>query len=155
MARKTEKKKIGETEYEVQQFGARKGREVLFTLTTMLGPAAAGFLKGGLSEGGILAAIQAFSETAKVEDFSRLCDEFASCTTVHLPTITGQPLKVDLSKVFDDHFAGAYGDMLAWLAFAIGVNYSNFFALTGPGNAGSSLLEALGVRKSESPSPKG
>jgi len=124
-----QEKEIGGNTYVVTQFGAKVGRTVLFRLTKILGPALGGLVKGGFSGAAIGTAIQAFAETAREDDFAYLCDQFAASTTVKKPiTATGaKEIKVDLAKVFDEHFRGHYGDMVLWLAFAVEVNFASFF----------------------------
>ncbi len=145
MGKETQKKKLGPNTYVVTQFGARIGRGVLFRLTTMIGPAAGGLLKGGLSEAGLAGALTAWSTTAKPEEFDWLCDQFASCSKVETPLSTGAAITLDLAdqSVFDDHFVGRYDEMIGWLAFAVSVNFSSF--LFGKGGVLSALAEQFGA----------
>jgi len=128
MGRQTKEKKIGEHTYVVTQFGALVGKNVLFRLTTMIGPAMAGMLKGGLSAAGLCEAITVFSGTAKEADFDWLCGPFASCSKVKQGLTTGASITLDLADqtVFDDHFVGRYDEMIKWIAFAAEVNFGDF-----------------------------
>lgn len=145
MARKVETKEINGSTYEVTQFGALVGRQVLLRLTKMIGPALAGLSKGGFNEQGLASALETWTANLSPDDFDYLCDQFAKCTKVKQSLTTGQVIDLDLDKQFDSHFAGNYGTMILWLRFAIGVNYSSFLGeiTSGLGD----LLGALGIRK--------
>lgn len=150
MGKKNKEKRIGEVNYRVTQFGALKGRQILVRLFAFLGPAASGYLKGGLSEEGIAAALTGLSAAVTPEGFDVLCDEFASCTEVVEQSTVG-PIATPLKAQFDDHFAGRYLEMVLWFAFAVHVNFADFLDVRGLG----ALLSGLpGVSpKSESKSP--
>ncbi len=154
MASEIKEKKIGKNTYLVSQFGAKTGRRVLFRLTKMLGPTIAGLIRGGgFSQGGIAGALRAFAESGSDEDIDYLCDSFAAVTKVKTPLANGHEIELDLGKQFDDHFRGHYGEMIAWLMFAIEYNFESF--LSEMTNEGSGLGEMLGIKrtKSESKSP--
>lgn len=155
MGKKTERKKIGDHTYVVTQFGALRGREVLFRLTTMMGPALSGIFKGGLSEAGLGEALLTWSSSAKVEDFTWLCDQFAEVTKVEERTSTGHAIASDLGKVFDDHFVGKYTEMLQWLAFAVTVNFADFLGVKKLVTSALSEVMGAGTKPpSESISPR-
>lgn len=156
MALEKESLTLGDFRYEVTQFGAKEGRRVLFRLTKMLGPAAAGLVKGSKKDdpwARLGTALTSVLESAKEEDFEYLCDALSRVTKVYkrLESSTGQEIALDLEKVFDSHFRGRFQDMLAWLAFAIKVNFADFF---GGKDLGSGLLGALGLTNVQSESPK-
>jgi hypothetical protein len=148
---KTEKKTIGGTTYHVSQFGALKGREILFHLTKFLGPATSGYVAGDDIAASLGLALQTWCEKANKDDFILLCTAFAEVTKYEQPLTSGEVIHVELSKTFDSHFAGHYGYMLAWLAFAIQVNFASF--LSEIGSELGATLAAIGIRmqqKSES-----
>lgn len=122
MALEKQTRTIGEFTYEVTQFGAKIGNRVLLKVVKSIAPifmaaAAAGQLKS-LDVDGIAAAIAGISE----DEFEWLVEAFAGATDVQVGD-TAPSLK----RVYDLHFAGKYSDELAWLAFAIEVNYGPFF----------------------------
>lgn len=139
-------KTIGEHSYKVTQFGAKKGRSVLFQLSKMLGPAL-----GALTDGDLPQAMAAFARTANENDFDSLCDAFAGSTVVmvsqRLSDGGTREVPFPLSQIFDTHFAGRYGEMLLWLAFSIEVNFSDFLSEGGP------LAMAMGSLKKAPASP--
>lgn len=122
----TKDKEIGEVVYRVKQFGAKRGRQVLFRVSQMLGPTLA-----QATEGDYAAAFKAFAETAKLEDFEWLCDTFADGTSVVLKTTNGNEVPQSLAKVYDEHFVGRYLEMLEWLVFAFEVNFGGFLEQMG------------------------
>jgi hypothetical protein len=126
MAATPQTKTIGGTVYTVTPFGARKGRTVLFQLTKLLG-GAMGALAGS---GGIAEAVSAWSASAREEDFTAVCSALESCTTfaVDVDGKGGVVVPMPLADVFDDHFAGRYDAMVAWLVFALETNFSSFFS---------------------------
>lgn len=153
MGIKTERREIGTATYIVTQFGGLKGRSVLFRLSKIIGPIVAGGIAGGKDATDIERAmlqmvgsgIAGYVEHAKEEDFIYLCETFAAITKVEQRLESGESIKVQLGDVFDSHFAGKYGEMLLWLAFAVEVNFANFLGeiekeLTG-------ALAKIGLRK--------
>ena len=118
-----ETKKIGGCEYKVTQLGAVKGRGAFLRLVKCLGP----MLAGLAGKGGKVADIDVgalFSRLDLTEDdLTFFCDTFAEKTFVTLPD--GKMPRLD--KVFDEHFAGSYSYMVQWLAFAVKVNFADFF----------------------------
>lgn len=122
MALEKQTRQIGEFSYEVTQFGAKVGNRVLLKVVKSLAPlfmaaAAAGNIKD-IDVEGVASAIAGISE----DEFEWLVEQFASATEVQIGEQTPT-----LKKVYDLHFAGKYLDELAWLAFAIEVNYGPFF----------------------------
>ncbi len=134
-------KKIGTTIYTVTPFGARRGRAVLFQLTKLLG-GAMGALAG---DGGISDAVSTWSATAREEDFEAVCMALEGCTEITIDVSATLPVKQPLVAWFDTHFVGKYDEMLAWLVFALEVNFSSFFA-------GSLVAGVLPLRKASAPS---
>ena len=125
MAFKTEEKKIGPCTYKVTQLGAIKGRAAFLRLVKVLGP----MLGGAVDQDGKvrdkdfdLGKLFA-SMTLDEDDLTYFCDLFGERTFVVKPD--GKMPRLD--NVFDEHFAGQYIDMVQWLAFAVKVNFADFF----------------------------
>lgn len=171
MATKTEETTIGANTYVVTQLGALQGRNVLLVLTRMIGPAVSGLIKGNTGErikvskgendplalfdqwgGNIAGALEAWCAHASEKDFALVCDAFAERTKVRVPTThsNAASVDVDLSKVFDSHFAGSYGEMLLWLAFCVRFNYASFLSEIASEVTGS--LAKLGIQRTASKS---
>lgn len=132
MLRPVKEKQIGEYRYQVTLLGAKAGRAMLVRLTKMLGPATASFLEGVLHAKGNLTASLAIGAADAIRevtlrlsesDLAAISDELARFTVV----ILDEQHSPQLDKVYDDHFAGRYGEMAAWLAFALEANFASFF----------------------------
>lgn len=111
---------IGEFAYEVTQLGAKDGNRVLMKIAKSVGPLFV--LAGG---GASLNAAKAAEAVAGLseDDFAFVVDTLAKKTDVTLQDGKSPSLAV----IFDLHFAGRYEDELAWLEFAIEVNFGPFF----------------------------
>lgn len=135
MAKKSERRTIGNTIYVVTQLGGLAGRSAVFHLIKLFGPTIGKIIgAGGISSIATLdvsAAIEAFASTAQESDFTKLCDMFAACTQVVMPTQGNTPAEILMPLDFDSQFAGCDPDMLAWLGFAATVNCASFFAGAG------------------------
>jgi hypothetical protein len=126
MALDPQTRQIGEFSYKVTPFGAKVGNRVLLKVVKSIAPlfmaaAAAGNLKslsGNFDAEGLAGAVAGISE----DDFEWLVEKFAEATDLELGDRSP-----GLKTVYDRHFAGNYLDELAWLAFAIEVNYGPFF----------------------------
>lgn len=119
---KTEDRQIGKVTYSVTQLGFKKSREVFARLTKMLGPALGLLLNGG-SEGAA-GALEAVCAQVSEADLEYLCDVFAECTMVKMPDGKRAKLSADAQELL---FGGALVDCFKWLAFALEVNYGDFF----------------------------
>jgi hypothetical protein len=119
MGRKSEKLVIGSYEYEVTQLGGKEGRR----LGARLGKVFVRLASGGADvNAGLLHAFAGIDEDL----VDLVCDKLSECTTVKMQN-GKQPR---LSDIFDEHFAGNYGEMLLWLRFAIRVNFESFLAVS-------------------------
>lgn len=98
---------------------------------------------GPVLEGNLDAALDKLTEA----DFDYFCDLFAKTTQVHGPDMKEGAWPY-LSDIFAVHFAGRYLEMMRWLAFALGVNFSSFF-----GGIGDAIKE-LGEKANALQSPK-
>lgn len=115
----TKTRQIGEYKYRCTQLGALKGRKVLVRLLKTVGPAL-----DGVSEGSVGSLLGKLASSLDEDTVDYLCDTMAARTEVELPS--GK--SVDLAGIFELHFAGKYGEMVKWLAFAVEVNFSSFFS---------------------------
>jgi len=167
---KTESKAIGDRgyTYTVQQFGAREGGRMLVRLAKLLGKP----VGDAVSAGDVLdiraagAVIAGLADAISEDEFDHLCTSFGKRSTVsggngeQAPQLQYGPKTIPLADggIFDLHFAGAYVELVGWLAFALEVNYGSF--LTVANAAKGDLLgslrasnEAAAASGSPSPSP--
>jgi len=122
MARDSEVRNINGLDYKVVQLGAKQGRKVLIRLMKVGGAGLAG-LTGEQGLAGVVAGLAAAVQNLSEEDFEYFCDTLSPVTEVTL----ADGKRPQLNNAFDDHFAGDYGTMALWLAFALEVNFSSFF----------------------------
>src|SRR5438105_8238745 len=118
MAIENKVKEIGGNQYKVFQFGARKGRTVLFRLFKVLGPGLSALAQADKASDALGPALMALAESANEDDFTYLCDACAEVTkliqTASFSDGKTQEIEQDLNKVFDEHFRGKYVDMVRW-----------------------------------------
>lgn len=144
MAIEAKDKRIGATNYRITQLPAKRGRAMLVRFIRLFGPGAGAFV-GGLGRGkagfdaalgfGIAEGLHDLCTRLSEEDLSAICDEFATYTVV----VQSRDIELQLSKIFDDHFAGKYDEMLSWLRACCEVNFASFFA----GSSGDAPLAKL------------
>ena len=118
---------VGDTTYSIRQMGARQGRRVWFKLVSALSGGLKEIRHGvesmadaGLNDLG--SAIQGALNGLGEEDFDSVCQTLAEHTAV----VFGSR-QVELSVMFDDHFAGHYLEMTKWLVEALKANFADFF----------------------------
>jgi hypothetical protein len=148
MAIESKERRIGAANYRITQLPAKRGRAILVRFVRLIGPGAGAFV-GGLGRGktgldaalgaGVADAMLDFCTRLNEEDLAVLCDEFATYTVV----IQSRDIEQQLSKIFDDHFAGKYEEMLLWLKACCEVNFSGFFGGSSLGDALPRLMRAL------------
>lgn len=118
--REQKTKTIGDFTYTVMQHGALKGREVFLRLTKSLVPILDAIGKEDLAKaGGLLSSTE----------LEFLCDTYAK-----LCNVTGgryENKSPYVKDVFDDHFAGAYDEMLEWLFFCVDSDFGQLFKKAG------------------------
>jgi hypothetical protein len=127
MATYTTKKQIGEHTYELQVFGSKEGQRVLLLLARFLGPALGTIAEKGM--GSIGNALETFARTANPDDLEALTDAFTAKTVLlrEATTTKGkQTVRINLSDIYDQHFARKYVDLFQWLAWCVTENYSDF-----------------------------
>lgn len=136
------RKQIGDTLIEVRKLGAKEGLRTLARLTRILGSAAE-----RLQGGELLAAAVEAVQRLDLADVDAIVESLERCSSeVSVLQPSGKTITTALDV--DRHFAGKMGPMLEWIAFAVEVNFGDFFADLRPGVAGSGASEAA----SKSPS---
>lgn len=142
---RAKEKKIGEHTYTVHMLGAMEGWRLFVELASAVGPSigvvldalpesgslkdfaikAQKFADGGgigdmdLKGAKIEAAIRSVLQVVDPDFIQRVTEQLAKVTIVD-----GAPLP----DVFELHFAGKIGSLVRWLAFALTVQYTDFFA---------------------------
>ena len=121
---------INGTNYTIQMLGAKVGKSLLARMLRMFGPAIE-------AEDTMTRLCAALTDT----DLDFLCDTFAATTMVEL----GPDRLVPLKGVFEDHFAGKYGDMVKWLWASVETNYGTFLADVGlsPDKLQAAMAQAM------------
>lgn len=157
MAHTTEERRLGDTTYRVTTIGALKGRGLMVRLGKLGGQSLASFLDG-LASGktvldaavavGIAEAIREISARLTEEEFAAICDELALHTI-----LVFDEKEPRLKDVFDTHFAGNYGELVQWFAFALEVNFRSFFG--GSGGVARKVIDFLTQTGLLSKSPLG
>lgn len=134
---KDETKTIGERgySYTVQQFGAREGGRMLVRLGKLLGKPVGDAVSAGesLQLETVGRVISGLADSITEQDFDQLVDAFSKRTKVTGGEYGSKTIPLSTEGVLDLHFAGAYGELVSWLMFAIEVNYADF--LSGLGGA--------------------
>lgn len=128
--------------YVVTQLDARTGRRLAFDLASSVLPAMAELMSAlpdakpdketlakAIGNQGAVSAVQRLVAALPPSRLDEITELMAESTAVHGPGYgdAGAPL----SRQFEDHFAGRYKAMLQWLAFALRVNFADFFGGTG------------------------
>jgi len=118
--------------YQVNQLPARKGLELLTEVATVAGPLVAAMGDKGLSGlldseadgGAFLGVAKAIAGSLDSKRVLGITDTLAGVTYLEGKALTGNAL--------DAHFMGRVFSMLKWLAFALEVQFGDFFnAATG------------------------
>lgn len=137
MARQSKELALGGFLYTVQQLPATRAYKLLHRLARALAPAAA--RAAGASQGLTVASllgVDVSSLAPALESvFDRLSEEQLDAVLKDLfagALVTGEDVMsphLEKREVFDDHFAGNLGRMFKVAAFALKVNYDDFFGL--------------------------
>ncbi len=128
MGLRSERRTIGEHEYEVTQLPSSKGRRLLVRLFKVLGPAFGELTAGGaknvdeVDSGALARAIQELALRITSDDLEDVVQELARTTRIRMGD-----KEPELASVMELHFAGRYDELIRWLAFALEVNYGSFF----------------------------
>lgn len=148
MAIEAKERRIGATTYRITQLPAKRGRAMLVRFVRLFGPGAGAFVGGlGRARGGFDGAIglgigdalHDLCTRLSEEDLAAISDAFAEFTVV----VVSRDVERRLADIFDDHFAGRYDEMLAWLRACCEVNFASFFAGSSLGTALPQLMELL------------
>jgi hypothetical protein len=146
IADQSQSKEIDEHNYLVRPLGAFPAQRLLVRIGKIVAPMAGGF-KGLDSEMDLGPAISRFFEAATPDEVEGIIKELAKNTEVD-----GKAL----SPVFDIHFRGKLLSMYKWAAFALEVNYSDFFGgLGGLASVVEMAKASLSKRPSTSSGPVG
>lgn len=148
MAIEAKERRIGATTYRITQLPTRRGRALLVRIVRLLGPGAGSFV-GGLGRGrtgidaalalGIADGVHDLCSRLNDEDLGVICDEFSQYTVV----VQSRDVELKLSQIFDDHFAGRYDELLAWLRACCEVNYASFFGGASGGDLLAKVMQVL------------
>jgi hypothetical protein len=154
MAIEAKERRIGGTLYRITQLPTKRGRALLVRFVRLCGPGAGAFV-GGVGRGkgsfeaamgmGVAEALHDFCTRLNDEDLAVICDEFATYTVV----VQSRDIELKLSSIFDDHFAGKYDEMFAWLRACCEVNFSSFFAVSSGANPLEKLMQILSKLQSQ------
>lgn len=139
---KTEQRTVGSTAFKVTQLGASAGMQLMVRLTKVLGPVLGELAKGGDSNGAtnlmdvrgdaLAGALQQLATHLTYEDLEYVCETLGAMTEIEMEGGKWVRLNRAMREI---HFAGNYGELFRWLAFALEVNYSSFFGESGVGAA--------------------
>lgn len=142
---KSDSKVIGGFRYRMTQVGASTGNQIILRLSRPLSALFADAARKGtkLTKEDLLGSVDKALGALAPEDLDFIAAALAARTSVWLPDGTTAPKEHALTIVFEEHFAGRYGEELAWLRWGIELN--RFF--------GDALewLSQLGASKSDSP----
>lgn len=143
-----QKKTIDSVKYEVSMLPPRLARKILVRIFQVLAPSAGEAFSRESEQltqaiGPILSTL---SDKLSDDDLDWMMSELAKVTTVEVAP--GQ--EPYLNTIFDVHFRGKVGQMFKWFAFAMEVQYADFFGGSGEGLKG--LLDKIKAAVSQSPS---
>jgi hypothetical protein len=144
---KSEKKTINGSVYQVTTLPYGVGKRVLLRLCKVCGPTVAkafaaapdlrdkdlGDLQVAAVTPALAAAVEQLVMDLDEDSFDMISDALAGATVI----LEGDK-QIELSQVREVRFAGNYGEMLQWLAFALKVNFFNF-----SGGLGQKMAAAL------------
>jgi hypothetical protein len=136
----------GTARYHVRPVDTSIGLRVIALASNLAGPALASFK----SDADISSAVAYLIANPKLADYlPEMCRLLATASEVELNGAR-LPLGGD-AGLYEVHFAGNYGALIAWLTAACEVNLAGFFA--GLSDLGKRAVEALAAHSSTSPSP--
>lgn len=125
----SQSKTIGEHLYTVRMLPARRATRMLSKLSRMLGPAL-----GQLAEGRKISELldtkvegQGFSR-AVAALFAHVDENAVDEILMDLAEVSSVEGLGPLKPIYDAHFMGKQGALMSWAAFALGVQYADFFA---------------------------
>jgi hypothetical protein len=150
MPAKEHVKRIGLHEYKYLQMTMTPAVELLSKLSAFAGDAFAPFAKGKLElDSEISPSLIAECVTAlmsKLGNSAEVLDIVGRLNSRGLVAVSGPSGKalLDLSNanVAEMHFGEHFGELPAWLAFALGAQFGNFFGLQNGGGALGAIFKA-------------
>jgi hypothetical protein len=129
---RTEDETIDGHTYRVTMLPVSKGRRLLAELFKVAGPALGDLASAAAGAKGVsevkveslAGALRQLADRLEPAFLDRLCEELAASTQL---VLDGGARAVPLKQEMEFHFAGRYGAMFKWIAFALKVNYADFF----------------------------
>ena len=131
MALKVAEKKIGDLIFTVTQLGLLDGSRTLLKLTKAVGPSiekVAKAVTAGATGTEVLGVVMSALQSLPEAELEALIKTFAASTKVQRPFTGTAAVTQKLTDCLDDVMGGDYMTLLAWLVFAVEVNYFDFFA---------------------------
>jgi len=128
----TKEETINGKTYITTQFMATQGLKLQIRLGKVIGPAIGQLV--GDNENAMGNFLTIIFEKMDEEETLKLIKDLMRNTKVN---------NQDLTKVFDEVFAGQYMDLFDVIAFIIRVNYGSFFALGGFGSLLTKILQPI------------
>lgn len=124
-------REINGTHYTVRMLNGTKGKALLTRLFKLAGPALADILAGikdaqsvqEMKLDGVADAVRSFASRLPDNELNEITLILAEHTEITIAG--GKPMA--LKQLADSHFAGNYREMFSWIAFALEVNYADFF----------------------------
>lgn len=116
----SQKRVIGDYEYEVSPLGAREASRVLTRVLSKLGASVQ-----NISSKDATAMLGAIAQHVSEDDVDYIIGKFIPCTRVNLHA--NQPASLLTPSLFDTHFSQRSLEMFQWIAFCFEVNFSGFF----------------------------
>lgn len=160
MAFRTQDKRIGETLYRVTELPATRSLDMLIGLFKMIGPAL-GVVMDGVDTAKRTSLADMLDAKLSGDAFARAAAELAArvntpqvqdmiaklrACTQYDPGGQGETFRNMTAETFDMHFAGRMHELFGWLAFALEVQFGDFFgslaSLGGASPAGAPAPQA-------------
>lgn len=143
---------LGGCTYVIRHAPASTALRAASTLMNGLAPLVNGFRrgKGGDLDKILLGVAEAFADPALGPNLERLCELFRPYTQVCW-TENGAPFSKDLESIYEEHFAGRFDVLLAWLRAAVEFDLGGFLAEAKAKIAAAKAGAAAAESKSESP----
>lgn len=121
MANSVQTREIDGITFEVRRLPLKPSRDTLLKLTKMASPALAEFIRTGQGALGMASGVARLLATLEPSDLDELCSTFAAVTRVKVANAF-----LDLGAAGDSIFADNVATQLAWLAFALEVNFAEY-----------------------------
>jgi hypothetical protein len=151
MAREVEERRIGDVTYRVRMMKPMEAQLITFRLVQIFGDTIGSLFEGvdgNLESLGNLQmraaglAISRLAHTATEADMERISKAMLSCTDVIVHQADGRSGQfVELKDIIDVIHGGRMTQHFEWLAFALEVNFGDFFGESGPAGRLLGLLE--------------